>query len=306
MYANFKLKFKDKQLRNIMWAAARAYVPDRFEAAMREMQAISPEAHAWLRAIPTNLWARHTFSIRTKCELLSNNICESFNQYIKEARQEPILTMFEAIRRQIMCRFHEKRQWIRKVRSRICPKIVEKIEEYKYQVPFFECWESGSGLWEVAEPTKTYVISINEGTCTCKEWDMTGIPRVHACVAIVNSDREPADYVDDWYTVETYKRAYMNLIVPVPDQSKWVDSKSDPVSPPFLRKAPGRPKKKRRKGSDENQQSNKVSKRGIPMHCSYCGHSDHNVRGCKNIGCLYVRKWKLKRSQVMVVPITSC
>ena len=62
---------------------------------------------------------------------------------------------------------------------------------------------------------------------------MTGIPSVHACVAIVNSDREPADYVDDWYTVETYKRAYMNLIVLVLDQSKWVDSKSDLVSPPF-------------------------------------------------------------------------
>ncbi|KAL3506929.1 hypothetical protein ACH5RR_032311 [Cinchona calisaya] len=128
MYANFKLKFKDKQLRDIMWTAAKSYVPDRFKAQMREMQAISPDAHPWLRAIPSNLWARHTFSPRSKCDLLSNNICECFNQYIKEARHEPVLTMFEMIRRQIMCKFHEKRQWAAKLKHKICPRIIEKVE----------------------------------------------------------------------------------------------------------------------------------------------------------------------------------
>ena len=154
MYANFKLQFKDKQLRNIMWAAARAYEPDRFEASMRELQAISPEAHAWLRVVPTNLWARYTFSSRTKCDILTNNICESFNQYVKEARQEPILTMFENIRRQIMCRYHQKRQWIKRVKSKICPRIVEKIENHKTQVPFFESWESKSGIWKLLNPLR--------------------------------------------------------------------------------------------------------------------------------------------------------
>ena len=69
MYANFKLQFKDKQLGNIMWATARAYMPDRFEASMGELQAISPEAHALLRAVSTNLWARHSSTSRIKCDL---------------------------------------------------------------------------------------------------------------------------------------------------------------------------------------------------------------------------------------------
>ena len=105
--------------------------------------------------------------------------------------------MFENIRSQIMCRYHEKRQWIKRVKSKICPRIVEKIENHKTQVPFFESWESESGIWEIAEPTKSYIVSINEGSCTCKEWEMTSIPCIHACVAIVNRDGEPADFVHD-------------------------------------------------------------------------------------------------------------
>ncbi|KAL3537072.1 hypothetical protein ACH5RR_000438 [Cinchona calisaya] len=41
MYANFQPKFKDKQLRDIMWEAAKSCVPEKFEAHMREMPAIS-------------------------------------------------------------------------------------------------------------------------------------------------------------------------------------------------------------------------------------------------------------------------
>ncbi|KAL3528106.1 hypothetical protein ACH5RR_012762 [Cinchona calisaya] len=45
MYADFKLSFKVKHLRDIMWATARAYVIEKFEDYMGQMQAISPYAY---------------------------------------------------------------------------------------------------------------------------------------------------------------------------------------------------------------------------------------------------------------------
>lgn len=159
MYANFKLRFKDKLLRGIMWAAARAYLSDIFENKMREMHTESPEAYAWLRAIPLRLWARHTFSPRSKCDLLCNNICECFNQYVKDARSEPVLTMFKTIRRQIMCRFQEKREWIGKVKSKICPRIVQKIEVMKNEAIHFDVLVAGSGVYEVACLNKAFVVN---------------------------------------------------------------------------------------------------------------------------------------------------
>ena len=55
LYANFKPKSKDEQLKDIIWVAARAYVPSQFEYKMRELQLVSPKAHAWMAAIPANL-----------------------------------------------------------------------------------------------------------------------------------------------------------------------------------------------------------------------------------------------------------
>ncbi|XP_027158540.1 uncharacterized protein LOC113760170 [Coffea eugenioides] len=191
MYANFKLKFKDKHLRDLMWGAARAYSPSHYESKMRELQLVAPEAHAWLSSIPANLWARHTFSPRTKCDLLSNNICESFNQYIKDAREEPLLTMFEAIRRQIMCRFQEKRDWIQKMKSHICSRICQKNEERKKQVAQFDALVSTREMYEVTGIVGTFAVNAVQRSCTCNEWDMTGIPCVHACAGLVQDNKSP-------------------------------------------------------------------------------------------------------------------
>ncbi|KAL3506928.1 hypothetical protein ACH5RR_032310 [Cinchona calisaya] len=91
---------------------------------------------------------------------------------------------------------------------------------------------------------------------------------------------------------------YQHVIFPIPDDSGWVDTKSDLVGPQ-IRKAPGGPRKLRRKGPDEEGAAsrNQVSKKGTPMHCSHYSHTDHNVRGCKNIGCLHVRKRKHMQEQ---------
>ncbi|KAL3522687.1 hypothetical protein ACH5RR_015521 [Cinchona calisaya] len=44
-----------KKIRDIKWEAIMSYVPYKFEASMREIQAISPYANPWLRAIPSNI-----------------------------------------------------------------------------------------------------------------------------------------------------------------------------------------------------------------------------------------------------------
>ncbi|KAL0352363.1 UNVERIFIED_CONTAM: hypothetical protein Scaly_1625000 [Sesamum calycinum] len=44
LYANFKLKFKNKALKDLMWGAASAYLEDGFNQKMNEIKAISYEA----------------------------------------------------------------------------------------------------------------------------------------------------------------------------------------------------------------------------------------------------------------------
>lgn len=109
---------------------ARAYRKDEFTQKMEYLKVLSNQAHDWLAKIQETLWARHTFSTYPKCGLLSSNICESFNQYISDARDMPILTMLEHIRRRLMSRFQDKRTLIAKVKVKFVLKYMEKLRKY--------------------------------------------------------------------------------------------------------------------------------------------------------------------------------
>lgn len=52
-------------------------------------------AYAWLEAIPKTKWCNHAFPLYSKCDVLMNNLSESFNATILLQRDKPIITMFE-------------------------------------------------------------------------------------------------------------------------------------------------------------------------------------------------------------------
>ncbi len=52
----------------------------------------------WLEKMEPRTWVRAYYSEFPKCDILLNNNCEVFNKYILEARELPILTMFERIK----------------------------------------------------------------------------------------------------------------------------------------------------------------------------------------------------------------
>nr|XP_027067541.1 uncharacterized protein LOC113693168 [Coffea arabica] len=53
-----------------------------------------------------------------------------------------------------------------------------------------------------------FTLGIFQMSCICNEWKMTGIPCVHACVGLVQDNKNPYAYVDNCYSVKTYKKAY--------------------------------------------------------------------------------------------------
>lgn len=52
-------------------------------------------------------------------------------------------------------------------------------------------------------------------TCSCRKWDLTGIPCFHGYQAILSINVETESYVDDCFTKTTYMRAYSYLMCPM-------------------------------------------------------------------------------------------
>ncbi|XP_059428510.1 uncharacterized protein LOC132162269 [Corylus avellana] len=132
LHANLKAKgYTRKAMKDELWGAARASNVYAFDHHMRNIMSMEKGAHDYLSGVPKASWSRHAFNCQTKSDMLLNNLVESFNAWIKEARIKPILTMLEEIRLQIMARFQQKRNGIRSTHYTICPKIQKKIGEVK-------------------------------------------------------------------------------------------------------------------------------------------------------------------------------
>ena len=79
---------------------SRTYTVKNFTLAMDEIKQESPKTYAWPVKVLIAGWARHTFDPRVKSDHTINNLVESLNNWMGNARGKPILIIIE----NIMCK----------------------------------------------------------------------------------------------------------------------------------------------------------------------------------------------------------
>lgn len=75
-----------------------AYIEFDFNIHMEKLKMKSKLAYDYVANIKKEIWVRHIFNPRSKVDLVVNNLHESFNFYILEARDKLKLTMTKWIR----------------------------------------------------------------------------------------------------------------------------------------------------------------------------------------------------------------
>ena len=86
LFANFKKNHQGKELKDLMWGVAKASTRAAFESYMKQMEIVSKEACDDLRGKSPMQWARHAFPYYPKCDMLLNNLCETFNSLWKQEK----------------------------------------------------------------------------------------------------------------------------------------------------------------------------------------------------------------------------
>lgn len=108
-------------------------------------------------------------------------------------------------------------------------------------------------------------------SCSCRSWQLRGIPCPHGVVALRYKELEPIHYVANCYSKETYLSTYAHFIRSMNNMKMWPTSNNPIVKPPKIKKLFGGPGKVRRKEADESRKTGKLSKIGVVMTCSKCG-----------------------------------
>lgn len=125
--ANFKEKFPGLLLKFSFWKACRASNSIDFHNHMPELHSISSMAHHWLMQIPIGCWAKYTFPTHTKCSHVTNNMTESFNNWINNFRGMPIVRMLEEIRRKVMVLVYKRYQQALTWQDKLPPLVRRRI-----------------------------------------------------------------------------------------------------------------------------------------------------------------------------------
>nr|GEW36588.1 hypothetical protein [Tanacetum cinerariifolium] len=225
------------------------FISDRqkdFEKCMLELNTMNPKAHEWLNKIPAEHWVRSYFLGRSKSNLLLNIICKVFNGKLVGGRDKPMITLLEYIREYFM-------------------KSIVNVQ--------------GS----LGDQCVVDVVSM---TCSCRKWELTGIPYKHAVTACWNmalSDRvapPPETWVNPCYWLSTWNETYCHKIKPICKSNYWEKSSCPKtLLPPKHHVQVGRPKKKRKRSKHEDEpfvKDGKLSRKGRTITCQSCENIRHN------------------------------
>lgn len=138
-------------------------------------------------------------------------------------------------------------------------------------------------MFEVRNGSEAFGVDEQRRTCSCRLWQLSGLPCTHAVSVIFKINRRVEEYVPSCFRKKSFHDAYHQYLHPVGGLSFWPDtSDMSRILPPIPKSMPGRPRKKRIRAAHENKTTNRVSKAGVAMTCSNCQQKGHNKKACKN------------------------
>lgn len=281
MYSNFQKKWKDEHVRSLFWSAAKSTTRNKFEMHMDRLKDKNYSAWEYLTHIGVERWSRAHFQDHVKCHALSSSIVECFNSVIKDFRDNPIDILIDNIRIKVMSLMRRKKEKMRRQNGVICPKILDKLNPLIMESTNWKVTSCGDVSFEVTLRPQRFVVHLQNRTCTCRFWDLTGVPCVHACATIKSMKARPEDYVDEYFSLEKFFRAYEYEIKSMTSPEHWTKSGNESILPPLLKRPSGRPKKQRHKSSLEGKDPHKAKRKYGEVKCSKCHQLGHNKRSCK-------------------------
>jgi len=222
-------------------AAAKCTYFEAWEEKMAQIKAEKQKAYEWLMNIPTNKWCKHAFPFYSRCDVLMNNMSESFNATIILQRGKPIITMFEWIRTYLMARFATLREKVEDYKGEIMSKPLRRLDREIEKSSNWRAIYAGRLSFQVTDVnmTNSFIVDLEKHSCSCNFWELVGIPCRHAVAVIHKKVDDPVNYVHRYYHKDTYKKFYEEGITPINGKNKWPKTNDPVILPPVYKRGPG-------------------------------------------------------------------
>ena len=91
-----------------------------------------------------------------------------------------------------MTRFQDNKEKILRVESNICAKVLKRLHKETVAASrWLACW-AGQTQFEVKNGLQSFTVDLATTHCSCRKWDISGIPCAHAitCIFFNRQDAE--------------------------------------------------------------------------------------------------------------------
>ncbi|XP_021757220.1 uncharacterized protein LOC110722252 [Chenopodium quinoa] len=138
--------------------------------------------------------------------------------------KRPVLTLFEGIRRLTMVRLATRREQCKSWNDDICPNIIKRLQVVNHESRTSRCLKARAGEYEVLDGKSVFPVNLNDNTCTCNVWQLSGFPCKNGMRAIIHAHEDPKKFVSERYSLRRYKMVYANTIKSIPDVEQWPEN----------------------------------------------------------------------------------
>lgn len=150
-----------------------------------KLKEYNPGAYDTLQVTKPKTWSRAYFKLETLYNNNLNNLSESFNITIREARRKPLLEMLEDIRRQCMVRNAKRTVIANRAKIKFTKTTHLRLAIVESKSKDCMSFPAVGPVTEVDYNGVAYAVDMSELSCGCIQWQMTGILCIHAAYVIL-------------------------------------------------------------------------------------------------------------------------
>lgn len=184
LYANFMKKFQGPAFTDHLYPAARSYTEDGFRWHMQQIYQVRSDAIEYLEKHHSRIWYRCGFSESSKCDYLTNNVSESFNNQIKKLKGLLLHELVDGIREMIMEKMALRREVGKKLVDGILPNVMKELNDATVCLRVVKVVRSDEGFAEVTlvesdNNTRRHTVDLQNQNCSCRVWQVESHANMH-------------------------------------------------------------------------------------------------------------------------------
>jgi hypothetical protein len=171
---------------------------------------------------------------------------------VKDHKDLPICELADKIRVKIIKLFFKRRRIGDKLEGKILPSITNILNARTRGLSHLSLAKSDYYSAEVQDNNNVltkHIVKVAEKWCSCLEWQHTRMPCQHGLVVIIAQpfmDVGMENFMDDYFSVEKFKKAYAREVEPIVDRSFWPEvAIAAYVGAPLLKRVVDRQRKNR-------------------------------------------------------------